>query len=279
MVQNISTLSSNEAIVAHMLDLQTQVNTDQQELSSGLKSQDYVGLAPDASQLLSIEGQLGRLSNYMTNNALVTTKLQTQLTAVQGIDTQATTIQSALVKLAGQDLSSQSPADMTAVKDIQDSAFSALNQISYFLNQQVDGQYIFGGAQQNAPPVSFPYTSLAGFQQTFNGISTVFPTTAVADSTNMGFDNVPVTYTPTTINGTNYTEVDGSSPDQFVTQTLTTAGFGGSVRVTSSPNSEVLPFGSVAVALIASPAVSPKLKVAEKVALPLEFVMTEIDPR
>ena len=80
--------------------------------------------------------------------------------------------------------------------------------------------------------------------------------------------------TPSNSDSNAWSTVAGLSPAD-----LTTAAFGGSVSVTSSPNSEVLPFGSVAVALIARPGVRPKLKVAEKVALPLEFVITEIEPR
>ena len=49
--------------------------------------------------------------------------------------------------------------------------------------------------------------------------------------------------------------------------------------VTSCENSDVLPFGSVAVALIARPEARAKLNVAVKLASPEEFVSTETDPR
>ena len=187
-------------------------------MSSGLVSQDYVGVSGDAFRLLNIESQQSRLNNYISNNASTTTTLQTQLTSVQAINTQATTIQGLLVTASGQDFSSQSPDDVSTIQDIQQKAFAALSQITYFLNQKVDGQYVFGGGQSNTQPVNFPYGSLGQFQQTFDGVNTVFPSTRVADMTNIGFNNVAVNYTPATVGGTNYTEVS-APPNSFVTQT------------------------------------------------------------
>ncbi|TAL03304.1 MAG: hypothetical protein EPO08_04490 [Rhodospirillaceae bacterium] len=225
MVTRIATATNNDAQVASMLALQSKVNTEQQQMSSGLVSQDYVGVSGDAFRLLNIESQQARLNNYISNNASTTTNLQTQLTSVQSINSQATTIQGLLVTASGQDFASQSPNNVATIQDIQQKAFSALSQITYFLNQKVDGQYVFGGGQSNTQPVNFPYGSLGQFQQTFDGINTVFPSTRVADMTNIGFNNVAVNYTPATVGGTNYTEVS-AAPNSFITQTLTSAGFG-----------------------------------------------------
>src|SRR5579871_358203 len=123
MVTRIATASNNDAQVASMLALQTKVNTEQQQLSSGYVSQDYVGVSGDAFRLLNIESQQSRLNNYISNNASTTTNLQTQLTSVQSINSQATTIQGLLITDSGQDYSAQSPSDISTIQDLQQKAF------------------------------------------------------------------------------------------------------------------------------------------------------------
>jgi flagellin-like hook-associated protein FlgL len=225
MVTRIATAANNDAIVARMLAQQSRINDYQQQVSTGFKSQDYVGIASDSFRLLNIEGQQTRLQAYTNNNLSTITTLQTQATSVQAINEQALDIRSELVTLSGQDFSSKSPANVQTIQDIQTKAFAALNQIAYFLNQKVDGKYVFGGARNDQQPVDFPYGSLDQFQQTFDGISTVFPTTRVSDMVNIGFNNVGVSYSaPQTIGSDSYTQIS-AAPGSFITQTLGTAAF------------------------------------------------------
>src|SRR5262249_22136750 len=146
---------------------------DQTQLSTGYKSQDYIGIAGDSYQLLNIENERARLQRYISDNTLTDTTLQMQSTSVQGINDTATTMRSALIDFSGHDLSAKSPQNVSDVADIQQKAFSALSQIQYFLTQQVNGKYIFGGAQDNVPPMSLPYKSLQDFQNFYDGTGTV----------------------------------------------------------------------------------------------------------
>jgi len=223
MVTRIATAANNDAIVSRMLNQQARINDFQQQLSTGFKSQDYVGISSETFRLLNIEGQRDRLDAYSKNNLASITTLQTQSTSVQAVTEQALDIRSELVTLSGQDFTSKSPNNLLTLQDIQTKAFAALNQISYFLNQKVDGKYVFGGARNDQQPIDFPYGSLDQFQQTFDGISTVFPSTRVANMVNIGFDNVGVSYTAQTIGSKNYTQISGGP---FITDTLTTSGFG-----------------------------------------------------
>ena len=224
MVMNVGTAAQNAILVARMIAQQQQVNIDQTQVATGLKSQDFTGIASDAFGLLNVENQQSRINSYLTNNGLTTTMLNAQQTAVEGITTVAQNMQSLLLQFSGRDLSSKSPQDVSDVQDLQQKAFAALGQIQYFLNQQINGQYVFGGAMSNTPPMSLPYDTLSSFQQSYDGIGTVFPSTAAADNVKLSFDNIAATYNNVTVppsgaNAASMTEVT-NQPGTFITQTI-----------------------------------------------------------
>src|SRR4051812_48677844 len=123
MVTRIATAAANQGLVQRMIEQQTRVNNDQTQLSTGFKSQDYLGISGDAFQLINIENERARLTRYVSNNDLVSTTLKTQTTAVQGIDDTARTMRSELLSFAARDLSGQSPNNISAVQDLQTKAF------------------------------------------------------------------------------------------------------------------------------------------------------------
>ncbi len=220
MVTRISTNASNNMLISRMIQLQQQVNLDQTQLSTGFKSVDYVGIAGDTFQLLNVENERARLQRYINNNQLTTTTLKAQQTSAEGIDETARMIRSALLEFQGRDLTAQNPENIAAVNDLQGKVFNAFSQVQYFLSQKIDGKYIFGGALSNNPPFSLPYNSLKDFQNFYDGIGGVFPSSRVANLVDIGFDNVDVTYaTPATPLDT-MTQVTATAPDAFVTQTI-----------------------------------------------------------
>ena len=240
MVTRISTSANTNAIVQRMLEQQQRVNDLQTQSATGVKSQDYVGISQDVSRLLSVENERDRIQNYSNNNASVTTTLNTQLTAVKSIDDAARSMRSELITFSGHDLSSQSPTTQLSAQDIQEKAFSALSNIAYFLNQKVDGKYVFGGGRSDTPPVDFPYDSLKKFQETFDGISKVFPSTRVANLVDMSFKSQTVSYAPSTVGTNTYSEMtNGAGAGSFVTQSLTGSQFGSMVFTNVGANGKI----------------------------------------
>jgi flagellar hook-associated protein 3 FlgL len=219
MVTRIATAASNMGLVTRMLEQQARVNNDQMQLSTGFKSQDYLGISGDSFQLINIENERARLQRYISNNDLTQTTLKAQATSVQGIDDTARLMRSALLEFAGHDLTSQSPSNIAAAADLQQKAFTAFSQVQYFLTQQVEGKYIFGGAKSDTPPISLPYNSLTDFQSFYDGIGAVFPSTRVANLVDMSFNNKTVNYAPVTVGANNLTQITGNTGD-FVSQTI-----------------------------------------------------------
>lgn len=219
MVTRISTAVSNQALVNRMIEQQQRVNQDQMQLSTGFKSQDYMGIAQDSFRLLNIENERARLSRYIANNDLLSTTLKAQATSVTGVDDTARMIRSELIQFASRDLSSQNPENISATLDLQQKVFSAFSQVQYFLSQKIDGKYIFGGAKSDTPPISFDYKSLGEFQQFYDGINAVFPSTRVANLVDISIANKSVNYTNVTVGGNPMTQVLGAAGD-FVTDTI-----------------------------------------------------------
>lgn len=219
MVTRISTSVSNQVLVNRMLEQQQRVNEGQMQLSTGFKSQDYMGIAQDSFRLLNIENERARLSRYVANNDLLSTTLKAQATSVVGIDDTARMIRSELLQFSSRDLSAQNPENISAVNDLQQKVFSAFSQVQYFLTQKLDGKYIFGGAKSDTPPISFDYKSLNEFQQFYDGINAVFPSTRVANLVDLSFSGVAATYNNVTVAGNDMTLVTGAA-DDFVTETI-----------------------------------------------------------
>jgi len=219
MVTRISTSVSNQILVNRMLEQQQRIAHEQTQLSTGLKSQDYIGIAQDSFRLLNIENERARLTRYISNNDLLSTTLKAQTTAVQGIDDTARNIRSELLQFSSRDLTAQNPENIAAVADLQAKVFSAFSQVQYFLTQKIDGKYIFGGAMSDKPPISFPYNSVPHFQQTYDGINSVFPSTRVANLVDIGFENVNATYTNVNVGSNPMTVVTGAAGD-FITGTI-----------------------------------------------------------
>jgi len=220
MVTRISTAASNQVLVNRMIDLQQRVNNGQTQLSTGFKSQDYIGIAGDTFQLLNVENERARLQRYISNNQLTTTTLNAQQTSVQGIDDTARMIRSALIEFQGRDLSAQNPENIAAVNDLQGKVFNAFSQIQYFLSQKIDGKYIFGGAMSDKPPFSLPYNSLEDFQNFYDGISAVFPSSRVANLVDLTFENIDVTYAVPGAPLDTLSQLTAANPNDFVTQTI-----------------------------------------------------------
>ncbi len=243
MVTRIGTAAQNMVLTNRMISQQQIVAQEQTQVATGLKSQDYAGIASDTYDLLNVENQKARITRYLSDNSLVSTTLKAQQTSVQGITETATTMRSLLVQFAGRDLSAKSPQNVTDVRDLQDKAFAALSQIQYFLNQQIDGKFIFGGAVSNQPPVSLPYNNLDDFQNTYDGIGTVFPSSRAANLVDLSFSNITASYSTQTVppsgaDAVSYSQIQGA-PGDFISSTIPQSATGNLVFSNVGDNGKV----------------------------------------
>jgi flagellin-like hook-associated protein FlgL len=95
---------------------------------------------------------------------------------------------------------------------LQQQAFAALKNMQYYLNTQVDGQYIFSGSKTDTPPVTFNYSTLADFQQAYDGYNVSYPTTASANLS--ATTTAPLNTGSISFNAQNGT-ISAANPGQF----------------------------------------------------------------
>ncbi len=229
MVTRIATFAAQQSLINTMLKTQAQVFETQQQVGTEKKSQSYTGIATDSFRLISLENERARLDQYVKNNSIAETNAKAMVTSIETMDEVLRLLRSEMITFTSRDLTDASPDDTAAVTDIQERAFSALNDMEFFLNLKIDGKYLFGGGKTNLPPVSIPYDSVAQFQNDYDGVDVTYATSRAAHLSQALFTGVTAAYTNENINvqgtATDVTRITGAAGD-FITATLDDNAFG-----------------------------------------------------
>ena len=176
----IGSYASDQLNLYQVAQLHQALNQTQQQVTSGAKSQDYAGIASSASQLLNFTNQHDSITNFQDNNSLLGTTLSAMTTSYSGIQTSLSNFQTELTNFIA--TGKNTTQDFS---QLQNDAFRSLNDMQFYLNSQVGGQYIFSGSAMNTPPMAMNYTTLADFQKAFDGYSVGVPTTRDANLSNV----------------------------------------------------------------------------------------------
>jgi len=146
-VTNVSTFGSLQSLLQNMSQTQNDLNTDSEQVSSGLKSQTFDGLNGSIEQFVSLNAQVSRLQGYQQNNSVVQSQLQTTNTVLGQIVQVATDIKGLIA-------SQTSGTSSTA--SFQQQIQANLSSLTGELNTTFQGSYLFGGTKTNTPPVITP---------------------------------------------------------------------------------------------------------------------------
>lgn len=140
-------------------------------------SYDKYGLS--TYRLLSLQNERAVTNKYLETNSITQVVLEAQQTSVNGIRSALTDVRSQVREFFANDLAamSENPTEeeLLALQNVQEAAFEAMSLIAYYLNTQVDGNYVFGGGKTTTPPVDFPYTTLEEFQAVYDGDVLTYP--------------------------------------------------------------------------------------------------------
>ncbi|MAS87469.1 MAG: hypothetical protein CMH30_05785 [Micavibrio sp.] len=147
MVDRISTYTLASQINTNNRSLQARVGETQIQVSSGLKSTDYKGIAFEADRLLNYEGEFSRLDSYNVNITIAENRLSYTYSVVDTILNRLVSFQT--------DLAAQTSAASGPNSDL---AFDATHNQNYqdllnLLSTQQGGEYIFSGTTANVPPI------------------------------------------------------------------------------------------------------------------------------
>ncbi len=139
----ISDLGLQQALIAGFRQNQGASTNTQTQISSGDRSQTYAGLGRDAVALVNAEGLVARSDGFLQNSQVAINRSARQSLALDTISDQLSSLRQAV----GEALST---GDSRFLGD--DLGRTVLSLVDP-LNDEIGGQFIFGGVQNAIPPV------------------------------------------------------------------------------------------------------------------------------
>ena len=140
----ISTYSVITRTLNDVSKVQNELFEQQVQLSSGRKSQDFRGIADHAQEYLSLDAAITKNSQYLNDNQLVETRLNSTANALTHIVAIANDLQN---------LISQRRTGVSNSGAFQNQIDGRWKQLTTELNVQVNNQYLFSGTKTNVPAV------------------------------------------------------------------------------------------------------------------------------
>lgn len=144
-IQRISNLALFNSTIRDVNSTQVSLFNLQQQISSGLKSQDFKGLNGQVEHYIGLGVKLTKIDMYMENNAVTQARLQTANKALDSIIDIADSIEDLMV-------AARSPAtasDLNFTQQITDK----LQGIADSMNITFEGRYLFSGVATDIKPV------------------------------------------------------------------------------------------------------------------------------
>jgi flagellar hook-associated protein 3 FlgL len=144
----IGSLSLVNDTLRDVTQSQTKLSELQNQISSGLKSQNFAGLNGSVEQFTQVNGQIDRAKQYSNSNALNISKFQTADAALSNITDIADKIKNTIIGTNSANIKTS---------NLQQVVGDLLTSMGSELNTTFNGAYLFGGTDTVQPPV--PTTS------------------------------------------------------------------------------------------------------------------------
>jgi flagellar hook-associated protein 3 FlgL len=145
MLSRIATFPFTNGMIADNMRLQVKYADVNTQIATGLKSQDYKGIARDAQRLLGIESAKSQLEGYIENGKLIQQEMNIMYDAVgRMVDLSNSMLQGLTAALGGNFVD---PAVTTSQAQI------GMNEMAGLLNLQAAGRHLFAGSDIDTTPV------------------------------------------------------------------------------------------------------------------------------
>lgn len=168
----ISTYGTQQLHLARLMEVQERVQSNEVRVSTKLKSTVFSGIAPQANRVLNMTNERLSANSFLSANTLTSVKLKTMDTALDGVYDTVTNIRNRLSLFQ-----QGNPKDQTEIREVQEMAMQAMQELQGYLNTNIDGEHLFSGARVNAAPVELQAQTLTDFQARYDGYINQFPTT------------------------------------------------------------------------------------------------------
>ncbi len=169
----ISNIAQHNLTISQIFETQSRLQRAQLQLSTGKKSPNYSGIAIDSQRLINLESSRSRTDQFVTNNRIVTLRLQTMELSVANVFEAASKLKTILVN--GLNAFNASEFSLNLEAD------NLLQEVAKQLNIKIGDRFLFAGnitdtapvnltaAGYSAPPTIYPSNADTGY---FQGDST-----------------------------------------------------------------------------------------------------------
>jgi flagellar hook-associated protein 3 FlgL len=144
-IDRVSTNGQTQLLLQQIMQDSSQLDTTQTQVASGKVATDYAGIGSKTAVLEAARSASARAAAYQNNTQLAVTQADLQNTQLTSLSTLSQKLQSAMQNaLANNDATGL----MAQAQNIFDQAQQILN------SQDSNGNYIYGGDNDNTPPVT-----------------------------------------------------------------------------------------------------------------------------
>lgn len=189
MTTRVPTTATYRIYMNNMSNQKSSINQLSYQATTGNKYDSYDQYGLSSYRILSLQNEQSVVEKYLETNSISQVVLESQQKAVDDIRSAVIDFRDQLREFFANDLTkmSKDPSEeeLIALQNTQEAAFEAMSLMAYYLNSQVDGNYIFGGGKDGQKPVDFPYTTLEDFQAAYDGKILTYPTSYSASLSEM----------------------------------------------------------------------------------------------
>lgn len=176
----ISSHSQQQVLLSQLLNSKQNIATYQNQVSTGLKSQNLQGLARESNALLASKSTLSRLETYMQSNRELQIRLEIQNTALGSLADVADGLRQDMISAVNLN---SSVGFITKMEE-------HLDRLVNLVNTAHNGQYIFAGTRTDQKPINVSdgadVLALATISDAFDN-NTIKPSQLVDDNRTMEF--------------------------------------------------------------------------------------------
>lgn len=189
MTTRVPTTATYRIYMNNMSNQKSSINQLSYQATTGNKYDSYDQYGLSSYRILSLQNEQSVVEKYLETNSISQVVLESQQKAVDDIRSAIIKFRDQLREFFANDLTTMSKdpseEELIALQNTQEAAFEAMSLMAYYLNSQVDGNYIFGGGKDGQKPVDFPYKTLEDFQAAYDGKILTYPTSYSASLSEM----------------------------------------------------------------------------------------------
>lgn len=146
MVNRVATFAFTNQMVSENMRLQTRYADINTQISSGLKSQDYKGIARDSQYLLAVESSQSKLEAYNANANTALSNINIMYSTLGKVEDMANSMLGNVTTALG---GTEVPGPI-----MKSQADNALLETAGLLNLMVAGRHLFSGSDTDTTPVN-----------------------------------------------------------------------------------------------------------------------------